>query len=189
MFPAVFRAFIGFMKAITSCWRSLLSFLPSFGGDREQPLQLSEEQIASLMKLNEETRQKRIAHEKAIAGEGPQPWDQDWPESNEDLSLDVLRLAKKAGWHRVQSLRDALDWCMSSPQFQQALASVQDGPEQAMDSPWLEPLQAFGVLYVSVAEASHQLLREQAQGLNYSDRARSELEDRLRQLKGDAAAF
>jgi hypothetical protein len=161
MFPAVFRAFIGFMKAITSCWRSLLSFLPSFGGDREQPLQLSEEQIASLMKLNEETRQKRIAHEKA----------------------------KKAGWHRVQSLRDALDWCMSSPQFQQALASVQDGPEQAMDSPWLEPLQAFGALYVSVAEASHQLLREQAQGLNYSDRARSELEDRLRQLKGDAAAF
>lgn len=125
---------------------------------------------------------KYEATKAAKAGEGPQPWDQDWFEYTESLAEDVMEVASKAGWHRLQHFREVLIWALASPQGQRAIASMQDrvGPDPG--NPWHEPFVILANLYICVNQSSHKMLREQAKGLNYSEGLTSDLEKSLRKL-------
>lgn len=162
-----------FLEWLSNLWEQVRTLLrlPKPSSIQEQDPSEWEE----LQKLIDHEVRKSQAYEAAKTGEGPQPWDQDWFESNQDITDEIIELACKAGWHRLEHFKEVLRWAMASPQGQRAVASVQDriGPDPT--NPWLEPLVILANLYISANKASHKLLREQAKRLRYSEELTSDL--------------
>lgn len=167
-------------------WLSYLAQqIRSFLG-RKKRRRLTEKEESARIEEAEKIMMHALKENEALqaakAGEGPQPWDQDWFENTENLTQDVMELASKAGWHRLQHFREILAWALASPQGQRAIASMQDcvGPDPT--NPWHEPLVILANLYICAQKASHKMLREQAKGLHYSEELKSELDHKLRKL-------
>lgn len=171
--------------SLSDLWHQLQWQVRSFLGlntrrrltEAEEAAQIEEAEKGLLQMLR-----KHEALEAAKAGKGPQPWDQDWFEYTESLAEDVMEVASKAGWHRLQHFREVLIWALASPQGQRAIASMQDRVGTDPTNPWHEPFVILANLYICVNRASHKMLREQAQGLNYSEGSMSDLERNLRKL-------
>ena len=117
---------------------------------------LTPELTEAMLKLQEEkykqNREQDLAKAQAAAasGEGPQPWERDWIETQWCIEDDIRDIADRIGWHRSQDLLEVLDWAMASPQGQRALAL--DGDP---NSPWQDVLTMIQELRRPLLEASH----------------------------------
>jgi hypothetical protein len=156
--------------------RSLLG-LPA-GYHEETTPEKVQKRLEKMRSLKEELQH----HNAARTGEGPQPWDQDWYLYQKDFSKDIILLAKKGGWHNIQSLLELFNWALASPQGQRSLGWNQDRGEPDPCNPWQEPLALLLRLYFPLKQASHELLREQAKSLSYSEQSHNDLDERLLSL-------
>ena len=133
--------------------------------------------MEELMALVERKQQQEMAdaHAAAASGEGPQTWDRDWIEQKEVYIGDkMLEIASTIGWHRTQDFLEVLDWALASPQGQRALAQAGDDA-----SPGQGALEMIEELRQPLIDASHEMLGNQADGLDYTIDAREELWEAL----------
>jgi hypothetical protein len=137
--------------------------------------------MEELMALAERAQQQRLAdaHAAAASGEGPQTWDRDWFENQQDIGDKISEIASTLVWHRTQDFLEVLDWALASPQGQRALAQAGDDA-----SPWQGTLEMIEELRGPLIEASHQMLGSQADGLGYTIDAREELWEALEEVPG-----
>lgn len=112
---------------------------------------------------------------------GPQPWEREWSASC-DLSEEIRCLASKAGWHRLQDLIEIIRWALLSPQGQRAIEFNADKEEVDFSGPWDGPYALIRELLPVLVLTSHAMLKQQANGLNYSQGSMDALEASLDSL-------
>lgn len=117
------------------------------------------------------------AHAAAASGEGPQPWDRDWIETDVCIQDNVRDIADAMGWHRTQDLLEVLSWALASPQGQRALALAGDP-----NSPWQGALDMIEDLRRPLMEASHQMISTRAWGLGYTGCLKDDLDEAMEEL-------
>ncbi|MEB3353805.1 MAG: hypothetical protein VKM34_06180 [Cyanobacteriota bacterium] len=166
------------LKWVASFWCQISSRFTSRSDDDNSDDFFSPDAIREIQQMIHQFTEGERHLEAARAGVGPQPWDQDWHEFQLDLSTDLISLAHKAGWHRVQNFLEIIVWALSSPQGQEALLL-----SQHPDNSWQGPLKLIGELYPPLRHASHEMLRKQARGLNYSKEWIEQLESAITVIK------
>ena len=143
--------------------------------------QNKEEFMAQMNLLLKETHSKQVEQAKAAAteGTGPQAWDADWFENALDVGEEALALTETWSWQNVQTLQEALDWALASPQGQRAQARQEEEEENA---PWDPTLQMIKDLQLGLTWRSHTLLSQQAKALGYSKEQLGDLNESLDEL-------
>lgn len=129
-------------------------------------------------------REKLTAAKAAAAtGQGPQPWDRDWIEYQYDIHDEIYEITNHLGWQRTQEFIEILDWALNSPQGRMAMEQQGDPA-----SPWQGPLDLLRELREPLVDASHDMLRCRAEGLEYSPEWDHDLHQALGQLQAAASA-
>lgn len=141
--------------------------------------QNKEEFMAQMNLLLKETHSKQVEQAKAAAteGTGPQAWDADWFENELDVGEEALALTETWSWQNVQTLQEALDWALASPQGQRAQAR-----QEEENTPWDPTLQMIKDLQLGLTWRSHTLLSQQAKALGYSKEQLGDLNESLDEL-------
>jgi hypothetical protein len=174
---------------IAGLWKRLWVSKPSIQPD-DPPYWITPEFQKNLDEAFAQQRRENLAKQKLIrdhalaaaqAGTGPQPWDRDWYERCSDVSEEIYDLASVAGWQWAQELIEVLNWALASPQGQRALELAGQS-----SNPWQGELELIAHLRQNLVSASHDLLREEAQQLDYSKEWDAALEYALRSAAAQA---
>jgi hypothetical protein len=112
------------------------------------------------------------AHAAAAAGEGPQPFDEDWIENGWDVEESIGEAIRNWSWGQVQVLSTLLDMALASPQGQRALA---ERLEESGVRLWRDHLEMVHDMRLAISGRSYRLLRDQAKALGLSEEATDSL--------------
>lgn len=142
----------------------------------EAPARSCERLLAEGLQIFEQTLRKQRVQAKAAAatGTGPQTWYADWFENELDVGEEALALTETWSWQNVQTLQEALDWALASPQGQRAQAR-----QEEENTPWNATLEMIKDLQLGLTWRSHTLLTQQAKVLGYSSEQLGSLQEAL----------
>lgn len=168
-----------------SAWEAILSLLGFWDDEKQDEQDWRKENFDELIeaiRIRQEAVKKRDqAHAAAKSGEGPQPWDADWYENDNDHEIlcEIYKLAMKVGWHRLQYFREIMEIAWLSPQMQQAARAWASSEKDSADDSLLESFNLWRAVYSAVRHASCEMLRVQAVGLGYPKEWEDDLEQAL----------
>lgn len=168
-----------------NAWAAIMSRLGFWDDEKQEEIDwqnVNFDEFIEKMRLRKEAEQKREkAHAAAKSGEGPQPWDADWYENDNDHEIlcEVYKLALKVGWHRLQFFREIMELAWLSPQMQQAARVWASAEKDGTDDSLQGAFELWRGVYAAVRHASCEMLRVQAGGLGYTEEWEDDLEQAL----------
>ena len=168
-------------KWLAASWCRMSSFLGRNNSTYRKEEGTTSDAMQVLESLLQQHYEKEAHLEAARAVSGPQTWDHDWYETQQDLSSEYFALAQKAGWHRLQEFLEIITWALSSPQCQEALM-VNSNPRDHKSG----ALKLIGEIYPPLRYATHEMLRANARSLRYPREWMEDLESALQRLHSSA---